>query len=80
MPSLTTPYIPYLLDDRVTLVINSGRGIGAKVVVNYTHSEALTLNVVTNIKELGSDAVAPRADVRNVAKTTKLMDEAVARF
>ncbi|KAF2844838.1 putative versicolorin reductase [Plenodomus tracheiphilus IPT5] len=91
MSSSTTPHIPYRLDGKVALVTGSGRGIGAamavelgrcgaKIVVNYAQSEASALKVVDEIKALGSDAVALRADIRNVAETTKLMDEAIAHF
>lgn len=86
-----TPYIPYRLDGKVALVTGSGRGIGAamavelgrcgaKVIVNYANSRESAENVVADIKGLGSDAIAVKADVRNVAQTTKLMDEAVAHF
>jgi hypothetical protein len=82
---------PYRLDGKIALVTGSGRGIGAamavelgrcgaKVVVNYAHSEASALKVVAEIKALGSDAIALQADIRNVSETTKLMDEAVAHY
>ena len=88
---MTAPYIPYRLDGKVALVTGSGRGIGAamavelgrcgaKVVINYANSRASAEKVVAEIKGLGSDAVAFQADVRQVAQTTKLMDEAVRHF
>lgn len=88
---MTGPYIPYRLDGKVALVTGSGRGIGAamatelgrcgaKVVVNYANSRETAEKVVDEIKSLGSDAVAFKADVRQVAQTTKLMDDAVAHF
>lgn len=87
----TAPYIPYRLDGKVALVTGSGRGIGAamavelgrcgaKVVVNYANSKDTAEKVVSEIKALGSDAVAFKADVRQVAQTIKLMDDAVAHF
>jgi tetrahydroxynaphthalene reductase len=88
---MATPYIPYRLDGKVALVTGSGRGIGAamavelgrcgaKVVVNYANSRESAEKVVTEIKSLGSDAVAFQADVRQVPQTTKLMDDAVKHF
>ncbi|KFA54255.1 hypothetical protein S40293_07809 [Stachybotrys chartarum IBT 40293] len=84
-------YIPYRLDGKVALVTGSGRGIGAamaielgrcgaKVVVNYANARDSAEKVVSEIKSLGTDAVAFRADVRDVTQTTRLMDEAVAHF
>lgn len=53
---------------------------GAKVVVNYANSRSSADKVVAAIKELGTDAIAFQADVRDVAQTKKLMDDAVAHF
>jgi hypothetical protein len=89
--SSSIPDHPYRLDGKIALVTGSGRGIGAamavelgrcgaKVVVNYAHSEASALKVVAEIKALGSDAIALQADIRNVSETTRLMDEAVAHY
>ncbi|RYO97388.1 hypothetical protein DL765_011232 [Monosporascus sp. GIB2] len=88
---MTTTYIPYRLDGKVALVTGSGRGIGAamavelgrcgaKVVVNYANSRDSAEKVVNEIKSLGSDAVAFKADIRQVPQTAKLMDDAVAHF
>lgn len=85
------PYTPFRLDGKVALVTGSGRGIGAamavelgrcgaKVVINYANSRESAEKVVADIKNLGSDAIAVKADVRQVAQTTKLMDEAVSHF
>lgn len=88
---MTATYFPYRLDGKVALVTGSGRGIGAamavelgrygaKVVINYTNSRESAEKVVTEIKSLGSDAVAFQADVRQVSQTVKLMDDAVKHF
>ena len=85
------PHLPYRLDGKVALVTGSGRGIGAtiaielgrlgaKVVINYANSVESAEKVVAEIKSLGSDAIAFRADIRQVPQTIKLMDNAVAHF
>lgn len=88
---MSASYIPYRLDGKVALVTGSGRGIGAaiatelgrcgaKVVVNYANSQESADKVVAEIKSFGTDAVAFKANVRNVPETAKLMDDAVAHF
>jgi tetrahydroxynaphthalene reductase len=84
-------HIPYRLDGKVALVTGSGRGIGAamavelarcgaKVVINYANSRESAEKVVAEIKSLGTDAIALKADVRQVSQTTKLMDDAISHF
>lgn len=88
---MATSYIPGRLDGKVALVTGSGRGIGAaiaihlgrlgaKVAVNYANSAESAEKVVTEIKSYGSDAVAYKADIRNVSQTVKLFDDVVAHF
>jgi tetrahydroxynaphthalene reductase len=87
----TVPYMPFRLDGKVALVTGSGRGIGAamavelgragaKVVVNYANSRAPAEKIVEEIKSLGSDAIALKADVTQVKQTIKLFDEAVKHY
>ena len=53
---------------------------GAKVVVNYANSSEGADEVVSEIKKLGSDAVAIKANVAKVSETIRLFDEAVQHF
>ena len=53
---------------------------GAKVVVNYANSAEAADGIVDEIKKNGGDAIAIKADVGEVAQTTKLMDQAVEHF
>ncbi|KAJ5600234.1 hypothetical protein N7450_001301 [Penicillium hetheringtonii] len=50
--------------------------LGAKVIVNYANSAESAEKVVAGIKSLGSDAIAFKADVRQVSQTAKLMTDA----
>ncbi|KAL5356063.1 hypothetical protein BJX96DRAFT_162163 [Aspergillus floccosus] len=86
-----SPYVPFRLDGKVALVTGSGRGIGAamaielgragaKVVVNYASSAGPAEKVVQEIKSFGSDAIALKADVRDVSQTVRLFQEAVAHY
>ncbi|KAG6016310.1 hypothetical protein E4U43_003919 [Claviceps pusilla] len=88
---MTAHHFPYRLDGKVALVTGSGRGIGAamavelgrlgaRVVVNYVNSVDSANRVVSEIKSLGSDAVAVQADIRQVPQIVRLMDEAVKQF
>jgi len=62
------------LKEKVALITGSSRGIGravalafakegAKIVVNYSTNEKAANEVVEQIKKLGSDAIAVKADV-----------------
>lgn len=50
------------------------------MVVNYANSSEAAEQVVSEIKSLGSDAIAIKANVANVAETIAMMDRAVAHF
>ena len=79
------------LKDKVAVVTGSSRGIGravalayakegAKVVVNYSASEKAAMEVVEKIKEMGSDAIAVRADVSKKDEAQALIKAAVDKF
>ncbi|KAF2500164.1 1,3,8-trihydroxynaphthalene reductase [Lophium mytilinum] len=88
----TSSEIPtWSLEGKVAVVTGSGRGIGkamalelakrgAKVVVNYANTIEGAEETVKEIKKLGSDAIAIKANVANVQETIKLMDETVKHF
>lgn len=86
-----TQKLPFRLDGKVALVTGAGRGIGAamavelgrcgaKVIVNYVKSSGSAGDVVQEIKNVGSDAVAIQADVSQVPQIVRLFEEAVKVF
>ena len=77
-----------LLKDKTAVVTGSSRGVGravaldfakngAKVVVNYTASAQAADDVVAQIKSMGSDAIAVKADVAQKSDAQQLVDSAV---
>ena len=85
------PVPSYLLTGKVALVTGSGRGIGketalelarrgAKVVVNYANSDVAAEDVVKQIKKLGSDAIAVKANVSHVPDIISLFDQIIKHF
>lgn len=79
------------LKDKVALVTGSSRGVGraialayakegAKVVVNYTSNQGAAEEVVQKIKEMGSDAIAVKADVAKAQEANMLVQAGIEKF
>lgn len=79
------------LKNRVALITGSGRGIGrgialefakqgANVVVNYLHSEKDAKETVKQIKKLGSEAFAVKADVSKIDEVSSMVKMVVEKF
>ncbi|MEC1067269.1 3-oxoacyl-[acyl-carrier-protein] reductase [Priestia megaterium] len=80
-----------MLQGKVAVVTGASRGIGravaielgklgAKVVVNYSGSEAKALEVVDEIKGLGRDAIAVQANVAESDSVQAMIKEAISTF
>ncbi len=79
------------LTGRVAVITGAGTGIGratallfaregAKVVVNYAHSEDEANEVVQKIKAFGGEAFAIKADVSKEAEVKKMIDETIKKY
>ncbi|MGG2053495.1 3-oxoacyl-[acyl-carrier-protein] reductase [Lysinibacillus pakistanensis] len=79
------------LEGKVVVVTGASRGIGraialkladegAKVVVNYSGSQAKAEEVVARIQENGGEAIAVQASVSQSEEVTALIDTAVKTF
>lgn len=79
------------LEGKVAVVTGASRGIGraialkladegAKVVVNYSGSQAKAEEVVATIQANGGEAIAVQASVSKTEEVTALMDAAVKKF
>ena len=79
------------LEGKVAVVTGASRGIGraialkladegAKVVVNYSGSQAKAEEVVAMIQENGGEAIAVQASVSQTEEVTALIDTAVKTF
>ncbi|MGG0573377.1 3-oxoacyl-[acyl-carrier-protein] reductase [Priestia aryabhattai] len=80
-----------MLQGKVAVVTGASRGIGravaielgklgAKVVVNYSGSEAKALEVVDEIKGLGTNAIAVQANVAESDSVQAMIKEAISTF
>ncbi|KYG89475.1 beta-ketoacyl-ACP reductase [[Bacillus] sp. KCTC 13219] len=79
------------LQNKTAVVTGASRGIGqaialelakqgAKVVVNYSGSEARALQVVEQIQAAGGEAIAVQANVANAESVTQLMNKTLETF
>jgi len=79
------------LKGKNALVTGSGRGIGkemalelarrgANIVVNYANSSEAAEQLVQEIKALGRDAIAIKANVADVSQTVRMFEEAKKHF
>ncbi|WP_404450040.1 3-oxoacyl-[acyl-carrier-protein] reductase [Sutcliffiella horikoshii] len=80
-----------MLKGKTAVVTGASRGIGravalelaehgAKVVVNYSGSEAKAYEVVETIKEMGGEAIAVRCNVGDIEDVQAMMKEAITQF
>jgi 3-oxoacyl-[acyl-carrier protein] reductase len=79
------------LEGKIALVTGASRGIGreialelaregASVAVNYAGSEARALELVDEIKSLGTDAIAIQADVSNSDSVSEMVKQTIEQF
>ncbi len=79
------------LDGAVAVVTGASRGLGraiaeelgrggAKVVVNYSRSKEPAEELVSQLSEDGSEAVAIQADVSDAEQAQRLIDESIEKF
>lgn len=80
-----------LLEGKTALVTGSSRGVGravalayaangAKIVVNYASSAAAAEALVERIKQMGSDAIAVKADVARKDEAERLVASGIEAF
>jgi 3-oxoacyl-[acyl-carrier protein] reductase len=77
--------------DKVVLITGSTRGIGrataiafakegAKLAINYIGSENNAVSVISEIKDLGSDAIAIKCDVSQEDQVAQMISEIINQF
>ncbi len=79
------------LKNKIAIITGASGGIGkatallfakegAKIVVNYFSSEKKAQEVVFQIKEMGSEAIAVKCDISNEDQVKGMIDQTVERF
>jgi len=79
------------LKNKIAIITGASRGVGkatallfakegAKIVVNYFSAEEKAKEVVSQILELGSEAIAVKCDVSNEDEVKNMIDQAVEKF
>ncbi|MBU0981060.1 glucose 1-dehydrogenase [Patescibacteria group bacterium] len=79
------------LKNKIAIITGASRGVGkatallfakegAKIVVNYFSAEEKAKEVVSQILELGSEAIAVKCDVSNEDEVKNMIDQAVKKF
>jgi 3-oxoacyl-[acyl-carrier protein] reductase len=79
------------LSNKVILVTGASRGIGAavakrlvsegaKVIINYAGNQTEADQTVKELKDMGGDAIALKADVSKATDVTALFDAAIAHY
>jgi 3-oxoacyl-[acyl-carrier protein] reductase len=80
-----------MLKGKTAVITGASRGIGraialdlaeqgANIVVNYSGSEAKAYEVVEEIKQMGGNAIAVRANVANMVEVQAMMKESLEQF
>jgi len=79
------------LKNKIALITGSSKGIGkatallfakegAKIVVNYFSSEKEALDVINQIKKIGSEAIAIKCDVSKENQVKDMIDKTIETF
>jgi len=91
MAELYVRVVNLRLKDKVAVVTGSSRGIGraialafaregANVAVNYFRSEGNAEEVVSEIKKMGRETFAVKADVSKIEEVQEMVNEALKKF